>query len=212
MNLLVEKVLSTHANGVFTFGDVVNLFPDSSRNAIYAQVQRALKSGDVVQVRRGLYHLSRTVSRQLVSVEVLSNLVYGPSYVSFESALSYHGWIPEAVRNCTCVTSLRPRRFETVHGLFSYVLIKQTPLMAGVLNVDSGAGSFFVATPLKALADMVASRGLDWTDSRPLVESLRIEPDDVEGLGSEDFDMLDGVYYSRRARLFLAGLRKELGK
>lgn len=212
MNLLVEKVLSTYANGVFTFGDVVNLFPDSSRNAIYAQVQRALKSGEVVQVRRGLYHLSRTVSRQLVSVEVLSNLIYGPSYVSFESALSYHGWIPEAVRNCMCVTSLRPRRFETVHGLFSYVLIKQTPLMAGVLNVDSGVGSFFVATPLKALADMVASRGLDWTDSRPLVESLRIEPDDVEGLGSEDFDMLDGVYYSRRARKFLAGLRKELGK
>lgn len=212
MNLLVEKVLAAQIKSVFTFGDVVNLFPDSSRNAVYAQVQRALKSGDVVQIRRGLYHLSRTVSKQLVSVEVLSNLIYGPSYVSFESALSYHGWIPEAVRNCTCVTSLRPRRFETVHGLFSYVLIKQTPLMAGVLNVESGVGSFFVATPLKALADMVASRGLDWTDSRPLVESLRIEPDDIEGLGSEDFDMLDGVYYSRRARSFLAGLRKELGK
>lgn len=210
MNLLVEKALQGTTTGVFTFGDVVNWYPEASRAAVYAQVQRALKTGDVIQVRRGLYHLSRTVFPRLVSVEVLANLIYGPSYVSFESALSYHGWIPEAVRNCLCVTSLRPRTFETIHGLFSYTQIKQSPLLAGVQNVDSGRGTFFIATPLKALADMVAARGLDWTDCRPLVESLRIEPDDLESLRSEDFEMLEGVYYSKRARTFLAGIRKEL--
>ena len=212
MNLLVEKAIQGTATGVFTFGDVVNWYPTSSRAAVYAQVQRALKTGDVIQIRRGLYHLSRTVFPQLVSVEVLANLIYGPSYVSFESALSYHGWIPEAVRNCTCVTSLRPRSFETIHGLFSYTQIKQSPLMAGVQNVDSGRGAFFIATPLKALADMVAARGLDWTDCRPLVESLRIEPDDLECLQPEDFEILEGVYYSKRARTFLAGIRRELFK
>lgn len=212
MNLLVEKALQGTTTGVFTFGDVVNWYPESSRAAVYAQVQRALKTGDVIQVRRGLYHLSRTVFPRLVSVEVLANLIYGPSYVSFESALSYHGWIPEAVRNCSCVTSLRPRTFETIHGLFSYTQIKQSPLLAGVQNVDSGRGTFFIATPLKALADMVAARGLDWTDCRPLVESLRIEPDDLESLRSEDFEMLEGVYYSKRARTFLAGIKKELGQ
>lgn len=140
----------------------------------------------------------------------MANLIYGPSYVSFESALGYHGWIPEAVQTCASVTSLRPRRFETVHGLFSYTLIKQTPLMAGVLTGDDGRGSFLVASPLKALADMVASRGLDWSDSRPLVESMRIEPDDLETLTAEDFESLEGVYYSKMARRFLAGLRKDL--
>ena len=87
--------------------------------------------------------------------------------------------------------------------------IKQTPLMAGVLCEQATGGTFLVATPLKALADIVAARGLDWTDSGPLVSSLRIEPEDIDGLTSEDFDMLDGVYYSKRARTFLAGLRKE---
>ena len=210
MNLLVEKALQKTMTGVFTFGDVVTWHPGASRAAVYAYVQRALKSGEVIQIRRGLYHLSRTVFPQLVSVEVLANLIYGPSYVSFESALSYHRWIPEAVRNCSCVTSLRPRSFETVHGLFTYTQIKQSPLLAGVQNVDSGRGAFFVATPLKALADMVAARGLDWTDCRPLVESLRIEPDDLESLQPEDFEILEGVYYSKRARTFLAGLRREL--
>lgn len=210
MNLLVEKALRKTTTGIFTFGDIVTWYPEASRAAVYAYVQRALKSGDVVQVRRGLYHLARTVFPQLVSVEVLANLAYGPSYVSFESALSYHGWIPEAVRNCTCVTSIRPRSFETIHGQFSYTQIKQSPLLAGVQNVDSGKGCFFIATPLKALADMVAARGLDWTDCRPLVESLRIEPDDLESLRPEDFEILEGVYYSKRARTFLAGIRKEL--
>ena len=210
MNLLAEKALRLAPMGIFTFGDVVTWFSDSSRAAVYAQVQRALKTGEVIQIRRGLYHLSRDVFPRLVSVEVLSNLIYGPSYVSFESALSYHGWIPEAVRSCTCVTSLRPRSFETVHGIFTYTQIKQSPLMAGVLNVDSGFGAFFIATPLKALADLVAARGLDWTDSHPLLESLRIEPDDLESLKSEDFEMLDGVYYSKRARNFLGGIRREL--
>ena len=97
-----------------------------------------------------------------------------------------------------------------MHGQFSYVMVKQSPMMAGVLSIDGGQGSFFMATPLKALADMVASRGLNWTECRPLVESLRIEPDELEGLTAEDFEMLDGVYYSKRARNFLAGIRREL--
>ncbi len=210
MNYLVEKAIEQSKSGIFTFGDVLTWLPHATRASVYAHVQRALKSGDVIQVRRGLYHLSRGKFPSLVSTGVLANLIYGPSYVSLESALAYHGWIPEAVRNCTSVTSARPRHFDTPHGRFSYVRIKETPLMAAVSCVESASGSFLVASPLKALADLVASRGLDWTDSDPLVSSLRIEPEDLETLTSHDFDILDGVYYSRRARAFLQNLRKEL--
>ena len=212
MNFLAEKAIGHTKTGIFTFGDVLTWLPHATRAAVYAHVQRALKSGEVIQLRRGLYHLSSSVFPALVSTEMLANLIYGPSYVSLESALSYHGWIPEAVHNCTSVTSGRPRHFDTPHGRFSYVRIKQTPLMAGVLCEQATGGTFLVATPLKALADIVAARGLDWGDSGPLVSSLRIDSEDIDGLTSEDFDMLDGVYYSRRARTFLAGLRKELRK
>ena len=212
MNFLAEKAIAHTKTGIFTFGDVLTWLPHATRAAVYAHVQRALKSGEVIQLRRGLYHLSSSVFPALVSTEMLANLIYGPSYVSLESALSYHGWIPEAVHNCTSVTSGRPRHFDTPHGRFSYVRIKQTPLMAGVLCEQATGGTFLVATPLKALADIVAARGLDWGDSGPLVSSLRIDSEDIDGLTSEDFDMLDGVYYSRRVRTFLAGLRKELCK
>ena len=212
MNFLAEKAIGHTKTGIFTFGDVLTWLPHATRAAVYAHVQRALKSGEVIQLRRGLYHLSCSVFPALVSTEMLANLIYGPSYVSLESALSYHGWIPEAVHNCTSVTSGRPRHFDTPHGRFSYVRIKQTPLMAGVLCEQATGGTFLVATPLKALADIVAARGFDWTGSGPLVSSLRLDPEDIDGLTSEDFDMLDGVYYSRRARTFLARLRKELRK
>ena len=210
MNSLAEKALSCTKTGIFTFGDVLTWLPQATRAAVYAQIQRALKSGEVIQVRRGLYHLSQSIYPSLVSTEVLANLIYGPSYVSLESALAYHGWIPEAVRNCTSVTSGRPKHFDTPHGRFSYVRIKQTPLMAGVLCSQSPNGSFLIATPLKAIADIVAARGLDWTGIQPLVASLRIEPEDIDSISSEDFEMLDGVYYSKRARVFLSSLRKEL--
>lgn len=212
MNFLAEKALAFTKTGIFTFGDVLTWLPHATRAAVYAHVQRALKSGDVVQVRRGLYHLSREVFPTLVSTGLLANLIHGPSYVSLEWALSYHGWIPEAVHHCTSVTNGRPKYFDTLHGRFSYIRVKQTPLMAGVLCAESGNGSFLVATPLKALADMVATRGLDWTGAKPLVSSLRIEPENLEELTTEDFDMLEGVYYSKRARAFLAGLRKEMNR
>jgi len=195
MNFLAEKALAHTKTGIFTFGDVLTWLPHATRAAIYAHIQRALKSGDIIQVRRGLYHLSSSVFPVLVSTEVLANLIYGPSYVSLESALAHHGWIPEAVRNCTNVTSGRPKHFDTPHGRFSYLRIKQTPLMAGVVCDQGGGVPFLVATPLKALADIVAARGLDWTDSRPLISSLRIEPEDIDGLSSCDFDILEGIYY-----------------
>ena len=212
MNFLAEKALASTKTGVFTFGDVLTWLPHATRAAVYAHVRRALKSGDVVQVRRGLYHLSREVFPTLVSTGLLANLIHGPSYVSLEWALSYHGWIPEAVHHCTSVTNGRPGHFDTPHGRFTYIRIKQTPLMAGVLCAEDANGSFLVATPLKALADMVAARGLDWTGVKPLASSLRIESEDLEELTAEDFDMLEGVYYSRRAKAFLAGLRKEMNR
>ena len=44
-----------------------------------------------------------------------------------------------------------------------------------------------------------------------LAESLRVEEEELGTLKAGDFEELDGIYKSRRARVFLEGLRKELG-
>ena len=166
-------------------------------------------------IRRGLYCLAPCHSPVVISRNLIANMIYGPSYISLETALSFHGWIPEAVHSVSSVSLGRAKAFETPFGFFDYIQVRQTPLLAGVERIvgkNPEQGSFYMAKPLKALADTVASRGLDWSGLDPLVESLRIDEESLETLKTDDFEELDGVYRSARARKFLFGIRKELGK
>ena len=115
MNSLVDKAVRESKTGIFTYSDVLTWF-SGTRPAIRAMVTRAVASGDVLRIRRGLYCLVRDLAPFLPSEYVLANLAYGPSYVSMESALEYHGWIPEAVRTVVCVTSSRAKKFLTPFG------------------------------------------------------------------------------------------------
>ncbi len=55
------------------------------------KLHRLCEDGEIVQVKRGLY-ISGTTGRRLDGgSRVLSGLVYGPSYVSLETALTHHG-------------------------------------------------------------------------------------------------------------------------
>ena len=214
MNLLTEKAFENAKTGVFSYSDVL-IWLGGTRNAVRNMVKRAVASEEILHIRRGLYCLSKKYNQAGISRNVLANLIYGPSYISFESALAFHGWIPEAVHSVSSVSLLRANTFETPVGFFDYVQIKQSPLYAGVVRIvgeNPSAGSFMIAKPLKAVADYVAARGLDWAGIEPLEESLRIDAECLESLKSGDFDELEGVYRSARARRLLAGLRKELGK
>ena len=213
MNLLAEKAFECSRTGIFSYSDVL-VWLGEQRNSVRGLVKRAIGAGEIIHIRRGLYCLSPKYNRYGISRNVLANLVYGPSYISMETALSIHGWIPEAVHSVVSVSLGRAKTFETPVGYFDYVQIAQTPLFAGVerMEGETSAQAFLVAKPLKALADYVASHDMDWQDSDPLEESLRIDPESIGGLTTADFDELDGVYKSRRARRFLSGLRRELGK
>ena len=212
MNSLTEKAFELSQTGIFTYSDVL-VWLGESRNSVRGIVKRAIASGEIIHIRRGLYCLAQKYCRRSISRNVIANLIYGPSYVSMETALSVHGWIPEAVHSVMSVSSGRAKSFETPLGYFDYVQVGQRPLLAAVeRKQDESSICFLVAKPLKAIADYVASRGMDWRGVEPLEESLRIERENLDTITPEDFNELEGVYKSRRARRFLEGLRKELGK
>lgn len=213
MNILTEKAIAHSKTGVFSLPDVL-VWLGESRNSVRNIVKRAVARGEIVHLRRGLYCLPEKYNRNGISRNMLANMIYGPSYVSMEAALAYHGWIPEAVHTVTSVSMPRAKAFENSVGRFEYVQVKQSPFLSGVRRValDESAASFLVAGPLKALCDLVAFRGEVWTGVEPLVESMRIDEDDLLSLKRADFTELDGVYRSLKVRRFLDGLRKDLGK
>ena len=212
MQALTEMVLLKTKKGWFTKREAVDWL--GKGGAVFdGALKRALAAREVLRVARGLYCLRADFLNFKLEPYVFAPLICGPSYLSFESALAYRGWIPEAVFSFASASLGRSREFETPFGMFSYRRVPQKSFYSGVERVELGAGSaFFVAEPLKALADLVYMNGCDWESAEPLRESLRVELDNLRELTGADFEEIEGCYKSGRVKNFLSGLRKDLGQ
>jgi hypothetical protein len=222
MQKLTETVLERSDTGTFTLMEMAR-WTGGSSNRQFALLKRALKSGEIIRIHRGLYCLAAKYLRRKLDPLALAQRIYGPSYISLETALSYHGWIPEAVYAVTSTSLERSREFETPLGRFSFTRVPQKIFYTNVTRIDKSVGgssepglpageSFLVASPLKALADYVYVHRLDWTSADPIIESLRVDESSLSGISVEDFDRLLANYTSRRVLRFLEGLRKDLNR
>ncbi|MBI9017357.1 MAG: hypothetical protein JEZ07_08875 [Phycisphaerae bacterium] len=210
MNKLTQIFYEKAPFGLFSSNDTAVLLPGSD-NSRQGLVKRALANDEIIKIRRGLYCLNRKFQQKPVNTFAIAQHVYGPSYISLESALNYHGWIPEAVYACTNASLKNSKEFNTPLGLFSYKRVPQKILYAGVDRIkDSNGNIFLMATALKALADYIYIHKLDWLGTKPAIKSLRVEPDEFEKLSSEDFDEISNNYRSQRVLDFLKSLQKEL--
>jgi len=210
MNRLVKRILEEVPVSVFTPLEISMLIPGSD-NTRYALVKRAIADGDIIRIKRSLYTLSSLYRKSILNPFSVSLMIIGLSYISVETALSNYGWIPEAVRAITAVTSRAPTEFVTPIGYFTYEKVPQKTLFVGVERLQDASGNvWFQGTPLKALADYVYLHGCDWTSSRPLVESLRINEESLREIPEDDFLELEDNYTNSRVVRFLQGLREEL--
>lgn len=209
MNRLTEHWFKAD-RPVFTQADVAVAIEgtDFSRHGL---IKRAISSGEIVNVRRGLYCLAEPYRKRPVNVYSISQRIHGPSYVSLESALAFHFWIPEAVYACTCVSFKDGKAFDTPLGLFSYKRLPQKIFYAGVERyVDEHGNVFFMAPPAKALADYVYVRRLTWTGIDAAIGSLRIEPEELTSVAPGELSELARNYGSRRVQRFLNGWLRTL--
>lgn len=162
------------------------LILNKSSDSRQAIIKRSIQKGYLIPIRRDLYLIGK-LTKPLLNAFEISSIIYGPSYVSFESALSHHGWIPEAVRTITCATVKRSKEFETPMGVFSYEHIPTHSFSFGVEQYQENNSTIFIASPIKALADMIYARRRIWGSIEDLSEDLRIE---WESFRSSDKKML----------------------
>lgn len=209
MNRLTEHFFQA-PTGVFTQSDAAAAVDgtDFSRHGL---IKRAIAAGEILNIRRGLYCLAPEFQKKQVSVYSLAERIYGPSYISMETALSHHGWIPEAVRLCTCASFGNSKEFETPLGLFSYARVPQRTFFLGVKRCKGDSGNvFFMATPAKALADCLYVRRLTWTGTEEPAGSLRIDEDELARVTEEELNALLSNYRNGRVKRFLAGWLDEV--
>ncbi|MBW1855256.1 MAG: hypothetical protein JRJ00_11360 [Deltaproteobacteria bacterium] len=68
------------------------------------KISDLLKKGIIIRVKKGLYIFGEEYRKIPYSMEILANLIYGPSYISLDYALQYYGLIPERIEAVTSVT------------------------------------------------------------------------------------------------------------
>lgn len=209
MNKLTEHFWEASAS-VFTQADVVMAI-DGSDFSRHGLIKRAMADGEILNIRRGLYCLAPKYQKRPVSVYSLAQRIHGPSYISLETALSHHGWIPEAVYASTCVSFHTTRQFETPLGIFSYNCVPQRTFYSDVERCeDKNRNIFFMATPAKALTDYLYVHRLNWTSVDEATANLRIDEEDLAGVTPQELSDLLENYNNGRVKRFLAGWLRAL--
>lgn len=208
----IEHIRQLIEKDVFDYTQLMHVLAEYSKPR--DAVSSLLRKEQIIRVRKGLYVFGDLWQRQPISREMLANLVYGPSILSIDYALAWHGLIPEYVDVLTSISSGRSRHFNTPLGRFSYTHLSQEPFSFGATIQKSNTGNWLITEPIKALADKV------WTDKRfqptspasyadYLFEDLRIDEDTLAGYFNKfNINNLVQAYSTRKVTWMVEFLQK----
>jgi predicted transcriptional regulator of viral defense system len=154
------------------FESSILLAGDVDPKLIRIQLSRWIKAGKIYQLRRGLYSTAPPYQRQQPHPFLVANHLQKASYVSLQSALSFYGLIPEVVNITTSVSTGRPERLDTPLGTYEFRHIK-TELLFGYRMTELGEQSALIATPEKALLDLIYLQ--PGGDSLAYLKELRLQ-------------------------------------
>jgi predicted transcriptional regulator of viral defense system len=137
------------------FGTGILLTGDVDPNDVRRQLSRWVKAGKILQLRRGLYALAPPYNKKEPHPFLVANHMARGSYVSCQSALAYYELIPEYVPVTISVTGERPARRKTQWGEFEFHHVKPELLFGYRRTEVSPRQEAFVASPEKALLDLI---------------------------------------------------------
>lgn len=134
---------------------IASIYPDvKSANRKVAGLE---KTGRIIRLKRGLYVVSPQESGILLSLNLIGNVLYGPSYVSMLTALREYGLIPERVDVVQSMTTHLTVSFENQAGRFEYQHCAKDYYPIGITQRQEVGVTYLIATPEKALCDYIIS-------------------------------------------------------
>ncbi|MCD7731928.1 MAG: hypothetical protein LUH56_00605 [Oscillospiraceae bacterium] len=173
-----------------------------------SKLSRMVRNGEVFPIVKGLYETDRNTPAHL-----LAESIYGPSYISFEYALSFYGMIPEAVYTVTCATfeKKKKKRYETAFGTFTYRDIPSEAFPLGIRIMKDGDYYYRIATPEKALCDKLYTVKPVANSAQMrilLFDDLRIDEDELMKLDLGEIERTAGCYHSTNIAKLCTTLRR----
>lgn len=148
------------------------------------QLTRWVKKGYLLKLKNGIYAFTKDYER--IRGEQIATVLYQPSYLSLESALSFYGFIPEIVYSFISVTGKVNRTFDNKFGHFIYRHLK-SELFWGYLEMKTDSGRYLIAEPEKAVLDYLYLN-ISVIKSENDFENIRFNKDRLsEALNREKF-------------------------
>ncbi len=161
-------------------------------NRPYDKIMEMVNQGILVQLRRGLYMTSPLVSKITPEPFLIANHLYGPSYISLDSALFHWGLIPERVFEISCVTPKISKKIMVQNAVYSYTHLPIAYYPLGVQSIAlTKTQTVLIASPEKALCDkVITTAGINLRSKQQamafLVEDLRIDKDQLRELNTTE--------------------------
>lgn len=149
------------------------------------KISEWVKQGQLIPLKRGLYVWNAQKLPELFSI---ANILLAPSYISAESAMSYHGLIPEQVFTTISMSLNATKKFTNSLGNFEYKKLPFPYYSFGVQRVQLIENQFaLIASPEKALMDkVIITTGVLFRSMVSaqiyLTENLRIEREQLRNL------------------------------
>ena len=168
-----------------------SLFPNIKRGN--QKIRLLERDRQIIRLKKGLYVCNPEITGKILSTELIANHLYTPSYVSMSSALRYYGLIPEAVYTKQSMTLKHSKDFDTPLGRFEYTHISKKAFSVGLTNIRKDGYAFVIATPEKALCDLIANSpnvNLRYLKDAVtyLEDDIRMELDDFRQMKPEIFE------------------------
>lgn len=163
-----------------------------------SKVLSSQKKGALIRLKRGLYVVSPDETDKDLSLGLIANHLYGPSYVSRQWALRYYGLIPEHVYLVSSMTIKHSREFRTPLANFRYRNCSEDWFSIGIRQEQENGVNFLIASPEKALCDtIVCTPKLNLRYKKEILTYLE---EDIR-FYMEDFVQMDPDIFDACARL-----------
>ncbi len=215
MQTLTEQLVEEGLNDRVLTDTQLSRLLCGTRQRRYNLVNRAMKAGELIRLRRGLYMMPDKYRSQPCHPYALAQRLAPGSYVSLETALAFHGWIPEAVyTTASVVPGKKAKEFNTEPlGRFTFhpLAIQAGFFLELVERVQLGEQPVLVAQPVRALLDLVSLKKIEWQGMAWLVQGMRIDEHMLNRITAAELRILKQVYKHKRVQKFIAKLEIALG-